>query len=97
MHERVLKIIFSVVDEINLQRPKFPPIRKEENSVFLLDSLGLVNFIALAEEEFEKEFRVSLNLLESNLFLSDNGSVRSHTLGSLTQSIQNLIEREKNG
>lgn len=57
---KILKIIFSAIDEVNEQLPKNMQLEKSEDTIFYgndgkLDSLGLVNFIVSVENGLEDE------------------------------------------
>jgi hypothetical protein len=92
MHDRILQAIFRVIDEINLQRPKRSKLAKSEGTALAeLDSLGMANFLVLAEQEINKEFGRGVNLLEEGSLVD---GFERQTIGSAVGIIERLLERD---
>jgi hypothetical protein len=92
MHDRILQAIFRVIDEINLQRPKRSKLAKSEGTKLAeLDSLGMANFLVLAEQEINKEFGRGVNLLEEGSLVD---GFERQTIGSAVGIIERLLERD---
>ena len=69
-HEQVRSTVFRVLDELNEQRAPHERLPKDDSVPLVgldgqLDSLGLVNLMALLEEKVEQELGVPLNLIDS--------------------------------
>ncbi len=67
MHDRILKIIDSVIEELNESREeKIPTENVMELSLYggagIFESMHLVSFLALVEEALEDEFDVEIAL-----------------------------------
>ncbi|TKJ17317.1 hypothetical protein CEE44_02155 [Candidatus Woesearchaeota archaeon B3_Woes] len=62
--EKILKAIYDAIDEVNDQLPKEQRLLKNKNTTLFgkLDSLGLVNFIILVEQNIENLFNKTINL-----------------------------------
>ena len=67
MHDRLLKIIVGVIDELNERRDEKIPTDDPLSVSFygnsaVFDSMQLVNFLARVEEAIEDEFDVEISL-----------------------------------
>ena len=67
--ERILRTIFEVVDEINKMLPEERRLQKLPDTFLAgdsgnLDSLGLINFIVELESRLQKDFGLTINLIE---------------------------------
>jgi acyl carrier protein len=96
--ERVVKAIFSAIDEVNLQLPTEKRLEKSIKTALLegsgkLDSLGIVNLIVAAEQNVEQEFGIPINLIDEEV-LSQNDSPFSD-VNALVCHIARILE-EKN-
>ena len=99
MEEKINKIIFEVIDEINFLLEDQNKIEKKENEIIFghvskLDSLGRVNFIVILEDKISNEF----NLDEFSLIdiIEDHDSL---SIQKLSESINNFLSNnisEKN-
>jgi hypothetical protein len=87
---RVQDVVFRAIDEVNKQRPAHRHLAKAEHTVLIgpsggLDSLGLVNLIAVLEQEVETAFHRSINLIDDDL-MSD-APVHFADVASLTRHL----------
>ncbi|HLK31811.1 MAG TPA: hypothetical protein VKT29_01895 [Terriglobales bacterium] len=87
--------LYAAIRELNLQMPKnrqIPPLPQTalfgDNSY--LDSLGLANFIVLAEQKLEQNFGVTVDLTQDNPFSDESGHFR--TLGTLALYTASLLK-----
>jgi hypothetical protein len=91
---RVMNALLEAVDEVNRQLPRGRRLARSPQAVLLgdaspLDSLALVNFMVAAEEKVEREFGVTLSLVD-DAELSPEGPYR--TLATLAGHLQMLLE-----
>ena len=92
-HDQIRAIIFDVLDELNEQLPADRQLPKHDSTPLTgpdgqLDSLGLVNLIALLEEKVEQNFRTSLNLIDEGA-LGDGAVFES--VGALVSFVSALL------
>ena len=91
---RVREVIFRALDELNGQLPANRQLSKADDTVLVgatggLDSLGLVNLIAVLEQQVEAEFQTSINLIDDDLMseapvhFADVASLTRHLAASL--------------
>ena len=69
MKEKIIKILYSSIDEINKLYSENKKMEKSTKTVLFgssgsLDSLGLVNFIVSTEEKIQDEFDVLISLAD---------------------------------
>ncbi len=88
--EKIVKIIFSAVDETNLLLPNNRQLTKStETHLFgdssKLDSLGLVSFIAATEQKIEEELGVSIALADEKAMSQKNNPCK--TIGTICDYI----------
>jgi len=75
---RIIQIIYSVIDAVNLEKNKDDQISKTLDSVLSgpgskLDSMDILNFIVNLEQKLEEAFSKEFNLFsEETLFENDN-------------------------
>ena len=67
--ERILRTIFEVVNEVNKMLPEERRLQKLSDTFLAgdsgnLDSLGLINFIVELEGGLQKDFGLTMNLIE---------------------------------
>jgi acyl carrier protein len=96
-YDKALNVIYTAIEEINLQRPKKKHIPKSPQSVLFgndgrLDSLDLANFIVLAEQKVQENFGKSIDLTQGDPFSLENGHFR--TVDSVASHISELLQRE---
>jgi acyl carrier protein len=61
MNEKILDVLYEVIDDTNRERKGETPLAKEPGTALYgsaseLDSLGLINFVVATEEKVESEF-----------------------------------------
>tara|TARA_Y100000996_G_C22548329_1_gene652719 strand:- start:1322 stop:1633 length:312 start_codon:yes stop_codon:yes gene_type:complete len=99
IREKILKIIYEAIDDINNQEDQTEEIVKSEVTVLMgqgseIDSLGLVNLIVAIEQEIEDAFDISLTLADERA-LSQAESPFSN-VNSLLSYIEILVKEEMN-
>ncbi len=93
--DRVLKAVLQAVDELNQQLSEEQQLDKSSATVLFghdgkLDSLGLVNFVIMAEEFLEEEFHIPINISqEEALFQADSPL---ETIQSFADYVATVIE-----
>ena len=91
---RIREAIFRAIDEVNAQLPANRRLPKADDTVLVgpsggLDSLGLVNLIAVLEQQVEAEFHQPINLIDDDLMseapvhFADVASLTRHLAASL--------------
>jgi acyl carrier protein len=91
--ERLIKIIYSAVDEVNEQLSKEQRLKKSLdialfNASGIPDSLALVNLIVAIEEKIQEEFNINITLSEE---LFSNESLPEN-LGSLLNKLSHILK-----
>jgi len=95
-HERITSAVYQAVDDLNGQLPRSQRLVKSVDTPLLgagatLDSLGLVNLIAAAQQRIEETFGVRLTLADG-AFLA--GEARSAvTLGEFIDFIDTTLDQ----
>jgi len=92
--DKILKIIFDSVDEINKMLAKELQLEKLQETLLAgengnLDSLGLINFIVEVEGRVKNDFGLELNLIE----VLDSPENPMSSIGRLVK----FIEMQANG
>ena len=100
IEERVRQTVFGVLDELNEQLPARQRLLKADTTVLAgehtgLDSLGLVNLMALLEQRIESEFQIPINLMDEELV--DEASTHLADVRSLTQYLAYVLAERGNG
>ena len=95
----VQKLIYDSIDELNQQLSEDDRlIKSSETKLFgsnsKLDSLGLVSFIVVVEQNIDDEFSVSLTLADERAMSLKHSPFR--TIGSLADYIEMLLKEELN-
>lgn len=96
--DRVLQVIYSGIDSVNLVSSKDARLTKEPETTLMgetgeLDSLGLVNLIVAIEQKLEEEFEVTVNLADGQaMSLKDNPFA---TVSTLADYIAGLLEQRQ--
>jgi len=98
--ERILRAIFTAVEDLNQQLPPEEQLEQSTDTVLLgkagkLDSLGLVNLVVAVEEQVEKDFGVTITLADERALSQKSSPFR--TIGTLADYIQNLMDNRHNG
>jgi acyl carrier protein len=86
----IAEIVYAVVHDINGQLPAAQRLACHDDTVLLgdggvLDSLGLVNFLASLEDALTARFGHGADLLDGEISDSDDSPLR--TLGALTDHL----------
>jgi acyl carrier protein len=92
-HDQVRATVFRVLDELNEQLPSDQRLNKDDVTPLAgpdgrLDSLGLVNLIALLEEKIEQDFRTPINLIDDGAL--GDGAV-FETVGALVTFVSSVL------
>lgn len=98
MKDKIVSLIYSSIDEINLQNGPDKQLAKTESTVIfgrnsILDSLGLVNLIVSLEESINDELNVEITLADERAMSQESSPFR--TVSTLAEYIINLLEAEK--
>lgn len=98
--ERVTKVVFETVDEVNQQLPGEQQLEKSKKTVLFggassLDSLGLVNFIVATEQAIEDEFGVTITIADERAISQKNSPFK--TIETLIDYICQLLEERNSG
>ena len=98
LHAKITQMLFSVVDELNQLRPTHEHLAKDLETPLAgdsgrLDSAGLINLIAVAEQKAAEELGKPI-LLTDDRTLSQVNQVFS-TLGTLADYIYRRLNEEK--
>src|SRR5271170_2557489 len=96
----VLRVIYESISDLNLQLPEDQRIRKSLSTVLFgaggtLDSLGLANFIVIAEQKLEEAYGFRIDLTEDDPFSPTTGHFR--TVNSLATYVSKLAARRPGG
>lgn len=94
--EIVQECIFKTVEEWNSDEDNSKIPKADRNASLLgengsLDSLGIVNFIVLVEENLEKKFNKSITLANEDAMTNEKSPFE--TIGSLIDYSSNLLEK----
>ena len=92
--DKVLKVIYNAVDEVNEIRPVGDWVEKAEEAILFgrgakLDSLGLVRLVVAAEQGIEEEFGVAVTLADQRAMSQQHSPFR--TIGSLADYAVTLL------
>ena len=93
---RITRIVYHVIDQLNEQYAEENQVAKTLETPLLddagcLDSVGVVNLMALVEEESEDEFGVRIPLTED---LETEGDNVLKTIGSFIEYVCRVVERK---
>ena len=93
--ERIKRVIFAAIDEINLQLSEDKRLKKSMDTVLFgedsgLDSIGFVTFIVLTEQKIENEFGVTITLTNEQAMSKRKSPFKD--VGNLTEYISELLE-----
>ncbi len=99
MNEKVIQIIFDVVDEVNEELPEESRLEKSPDTVLFgesgkLDSLGLVNLVVAVEENLEDEFGKAISLTDEKAMSQKRSPFK--TVKTLAEYITTLLEEKDN-
>jgi hypothetical protein len=96
MKDEIMALLYECIEELNEQFPEEQRLAKSPQTELLgrtsgLDSLGFVNFIALAEEKCEERFNVALMLSDA---ANEDGEGTLGTLDELAEVIVRAVSRK---
>lgn len=95
MKDEILALLYECIEELNEQFPEEQRLAKSPQTELFgatgLDSLGFVNFIALAEEKCEDRFNVALMLSDA---AHADGEAAFGTLDELADVIMRAVSRK---
>ena len=94
--QKIINLVFSVIDEINKELSKDEQIIKSLDSVIYgsngqLDSLGLVNFVVAVEQKIEDVFEKSINLADDKAMSEKNSPFQ--TIETFVNYIYDVLEK----
>jgi acyl carrier protein len=100
MHEKIIQMLFSVLDELNQLRPTEEHLEKNLGTPLAgdfgrLDSSGLINLIVITEQKTDEEFGIPILLTDDRTMSQINIVFRS--LGTLADYIHQLLNEKRNG
>jgi D-alanine--poly(phosphoribitol) ligase subunit 2 len=95
--EKIVHIIFAVIDETNAELSADWQIEKSKDAILFgnggkLDSLGIVNFIVAVEDRVLEELGILITLADEQAMSQRNSPFR--TVSSLSTYIAELMGRE---
>lgn len=98
MQQQVIECIYAALDEVNRDRGDAPPLEKSPETPIhgtesVLDSLGLVNFVVIVEENVEREFDVPIVIGDDRALSRDPSPFES--VGELATYITGLLEEQE--
>ena len=98
MKEKIIKVIFSSIDEVNQHINSNQKIAKDLDTVLMgenssLDSLDLINIITTVEENIEDYFNTNITLADEASISRDKAPFES--VRALAEYIEELLERKK--
>ncbi|MBW2975052.1 acyl carrier protein [Candidatus Woesearchaeota archaeon] len=97
MEDKILKLIYEVVDEINEGRPEESKLKKSPDTGLFggsggLNSLTFIRFITATEEKIEEEMGKTLTLAHEDAFSQKNNPFS--TIKTLADYIASLLAKE---
>jgi acyl carrier protein len=95
IRNRAEGVVVRAVDDHNLQSEGGTPLAKRPDTVLYgqdgaLDSLGLVNLLALVEEYAQEEFDMPVTLADERAFAQESSPFR--TIETLARYLEGLVE-----
>ena len=98
MKEKIIKVIFSSIDEVNQHINSNQKIAKDLDTVLMgenssLDSLDLINIITTVEENIEDYFNTNITLADEASISRDKAPFES--VRALAEYIEELLERKE--
>ena len=100
MNEKVTRMLFNVIDELNQLQPREEHLTKDLQAPLAgefgrLDSAGLINLIVLTEQKAAQELGRPILLTDDRTMSQINAVFR--TLGSLADYIHLLLNEKRDG
>jgi len=98
MQQKAVDCIYAAIDEVNQDRGDAPPLAKSPETPIhgtesALDSLGLVNFVVILEENVERAFDIPIVLGDDRALARDPSPFES--VRELAAYIDTLVEEQK--
>lgn len=98
--EKVTRLIFESIDEINEQRPREKKLAKQTDAVLFgeggaLDSLSLVTLVIAIEQRVQENFDITIELANEKAMSQKNSPFRS--VKSLADYLSVLLEEASVG
>ena len=98
--ERVARAVFDAVEELNAQLPPAERLSKSRETPLLgpgarLDSLGLVNLIAVTQRRIEETFGARLTLADGEFLAGATEAASS--LGGFIDVIEKMLDKRGHG
>ena len=98
-NDRIKLVIMNSIEEFNRQLENEDQLEKSPNTILfgnggVLDSLGLVNFIVIVEQNIENEFDATITLADERAMSQQTSPFR--TVGTLTDYIEMLLGEKLN-
>jgi acyl carrier protein len=95
--EKIKAILWSAVDELNLQLRRDQRLAKNPDERLTgeggrLDSLGLINLLVLTEQRIEAEFGCPIMLADDQAMAAESSPFA--TLGTLAEHIRKLLQQK---
>lgn len=92
--DRILGVLYAAVDQLNQEVPAEKRLTKTPETIVFgragkLDSLGLVSFLVLAEQQLSDEFGVPVSLADERAMSAERSPFR--TLASMSEYISALL------
>lgn len=96
---KIIKILFTSIDEINNILPNEQQLEKSNDTVLFgdsgkLDSIGLINLIVAIEERIQDEFDMFITLADERAMSQKSSPFK--TIGSLVDYIVILLGEKTN-
>jgi len=95
--DRVLRVIFEVVDELNEQFSNTHKLQKDRDTVLFgksgkLDSLDMINLMVTTEEKLSDEFGMVISITDERAMSQANSPFR--TIGTLADYVATLLQEK---
>jgi hypothetical protein len=100
MNEKITRMLFNVIDELNQLQPREEHLTKDLQAPLAgefgrLDSAGLINLIVLTEQKAAQDLGRPILLTDDRTMSQINAVFR--TLGSLADYIHLLLNEKRDG
>ena len=97
MEERILKTVYSAIDELNAQLPPGVSVEKSLDAPLYgasgkLESLDFVTLVMEVEEKIKAEFGVDVTIADENLLSKEKSPFAS--VGTLVEYLDEVLKQE---
>ena len=97
MEERILKAVYSAIDELNAQLPPGVSVEKSLDAPLYgasgkLESLDFVTLVMEVEEKIKAEFGVDITIADENLLSKEESPFSS--VRTLVEYLKEVLEQE---